>query len=568
MQFPCPGCGEQLPLSDELMGKKIRCGGCQRVIELPVKLADDANAADASPVVATAKLIEVPEPTKAASIPASPQPAANVPTMLVDCSCGNRSSVPTSSSGSEVRCPSCQRMMRIPNPPAQGTDRFLSGGAFPTAPVGLPSTSAPTASLDQPTTVNPYRVKQPQTPANNTPIILTAVGCLFALLLVIGTAVLIDGFSEEPKIEAEAAAVEEAASDEVSLMATKRIAFQEGYSMLLPAGYEPLSREKTDRGYIVYRFRRGLGLRLTVAIIISKQYDRGSDLPKKIAEASLKGVSELSFEDDIDIAPMPHIVGRMRAALFNYYEKRVYANRPFFTYTLVVLDEGRKLVMQFDGLYGNNENLSPPDHWRDSLLTLRREKDLKDADAQLVLSSTNEEPESKDTSATSTLTMLDAGYSIKVPKDFKPIKRNYYRGGETRYEFRAPTGMLLIRVKLSPQSNRRSVPPVVLEAPPSNAGDAIVEMGGRYYFKKENVETLILDGMTSSLCRVDHPLDSPPNTSERGYFLIAMDEQKVIFLEMTGKLRENAPESWRECATSIRHADVKKSQMPAAFQTE
>ncbi len=128
MQIPCPGCGEQLPISDDLLGKKIRCGGCHVVVEIPKELGEHENGVGASATARAIQLSEMPDqaiaPVQSAATkspaaqhptPVSVQPDDNTPTMLVECICGNRSRVPTSSSGSEVRCPSCQRRMRIPN---------------------------------------------------------------------------------------------------------------------------------------------------------------------------------------------------------------------------------------------------------------------------------------------------------------------------------------------------------------------------------------------------------------------------------------------------------------------
>jgi hypothetical protein len=570
MQIPCPGCGEQLPLSDELLGKKIRCGGCQRVVDVPTEIRGPEDSVAAADSAAPVEFIQTPEAS-----PASAQPADNVTTMLVDCACGNRSCVPTSSSGSELRCPSCHRMMRIPNPPAPRLATNLHpGGTLPaTPPPVLPKSQTSSAALGRSAASQPYRVQPKRQPASNLPIIITAVSCLVGLALLIGTAILVDNFSDDLTTANQAAnTAEEPANEASSLLAAKRVAFQEGYSMSLPVGCEPVSREQTDRGYIVYRFRNEHGLRLTIAIIPSETFARNSKPPQEISQTSVKGVSELNLHADTKVTPTYVVVDRMRAAAFRFYEKQTYSTRFTFTYRMVAMDEGRKLVLNFHGMYGDENSLTPPQHWYDSLLTLRREGNLEKSDAEPVFDPKLDDSESKAepdaVKFAGNLTLLDAGYAINVPQDFQPLARNAYRGGEIRYEFRSPAGTLKIRVKPSQHSNPRSIPPVVLEDPPGDVEGAIVEVGGRYYFNRENVESVLLDGMTSCLCRVDHAVGNGSDTKLRGYFLIAMDEGKEVYLEMTGEMKGPAPESWRACAMSLKHhADVKDSQMPAAFQS-
>ena len=284
MQIPCPGCGKQLPLNDELMGKKIRCGGCLRVVEIPLPSAEQEHAADASATAATVPGRQPPESTAAAA-----SPADNTPTMLVDCPCGNRSCWPISSSGSEVRCPGCGRLMRIPNPPAQGKTTSLFSGTLPAALPALPKSQATKSPVNSPVTVHPHRRQPRQQPTNNTPIIITAVSCLFGLALIIVSAIVIDNLGEDPETATEANATAEPVNEPDSLLATKRVGLQEGYSLLLPVGCAPVSREVTDKGYVVYRFRDEQGLRLTVAMIPQPRNQRAATLPKQISRGFGEG---------------------------------------------------------------------------------------------------------------------------------------------------------------------------------------------------------------------------------------------------------------------------------------
>ena len=141
--------------------------------------------------------------------------------------------------------------------------------------------------------------------------------------------------------------------------------------MILPAGFKQESREETQRGYIVYRFRSEKGYKLTLAMIPTK--DRFP--PKDYSEALVKSVPELSQGIDAELQPTRFTVDGLQANVFFYYEKETYRGVTF-TYLMVAMDSGRKLVLKFSGKYGGyheqDESITPPDHWRDSLLSIRR----------------------------------------------------------------------------------------------------------------------------------------------------------------------------------------------------
>lgn len=390
MQIPCPGCGQQLPISDELLGKKIRCGGCHVVVDIPKELGADKNGVGAAAAVAVVPLNEMPDeaiapvqpaPTKSPAAqhpaPVLAQPDGNTSAMLVDCVCGNRSRVPTSSSGTEVRCPGCQRLMRIPNPPAEGNPASISEGSYPTTPLPLPRSGTTAASsVAQAPIDHPYPVQPKQQSTNdNIPIIITAVSCLFGLVLLIGTVIVFDNFSDDPP-----SANVEPLQEESDSMTTERVDFQEGYSMLLPAGCKQESRQETERGNIVYRFRSEEGYGLTVAIIPDESIDRFSTPPKEIRQAFVKGVPELDLDINVEVQPKHLSLNGMRAVLFRFCEQEVYTGVRF-TYLMVVLDTRRKLVLNFAGKHGDDQQITWPHHWYDSLVTLRSEPHVKKPNA-------------------------------------------------------------------------------------------------------------------------------------------------------------------------------------------
>ena len=353
MQIPCPSCGEQLPITSELLGTKIRCGGCQMVVDIPPQL-DHQERDDAE------------------------SPDDNSPSMLVDCVCGNRSRVPTSSAGSEVRCPSCQQLMRIPRPSPRDPT-FVSGGAFPTSlPVPASGTKPPT-SVTQAPIDHPYPVQHRQSNRDKneyTAIYITAVLCFFGLVLVIGAGMLVEDVSEPPPTTQV-----EVVPEKESNPNTTRVEFQEGYSMQIPVGCKQESRQEMEQGPVVYRFRRGHEFAVTVAIIQDETIDRFSRPPKQLRKAYVKGVPELVLDVAADVQPKQITINGMRAVMFRFYERETYRGVKF-TYFMVALDQGNKLVLNFHGRYGDqeadDENIQWPHLWYESLLTLRSNSYVED----------------------------------------------------------------------------------------------------------------------------------------------------------------------------------------------
>lgn len=162
---------------------------------------------------------------------------------------------------------------------------------------------------------------------------------------------------------------------------TERADFQEGYSMELPTGFKQESREETERGYIVYRFRSDEGYRFTLAIIPDESIDRFTAPPQDYSKALVKSVRELSQGIDVEVQPRRVNVDGMKANVFYYWEKETYRGVTF-TYLMVAMDRGRKLLLKFAGKYGGyhdqDEDIVLPDHWYDSLLTLRHERGLEE----------------------------------------------------------------------------------------------------------------------------------------------------------------------------------------------
>ncbi len=190
LQVVCPGCGSRLPVDDSMIGKKIRCGGCNALIDIPKR------EVKANPV--------------SESVPANQRvkPAAN--TMLVICTCRARFTVPTSARGTQQRCPTCGNLVLVPSPSSAAPSPVRPRNQSVFTPARLPSS---------PPLQNPYR-RQQATPKSNKPIIVTAVVGVAALILVIGGTLAIQFFNDYRLAKAETEA--ETASEKSSEAATQK----------------------------------------------------------------------------------------------------------------------------------------------------------------------------------------------------------------------------------------------------------------------------------------------------------------------------------------------------------
>ena len=204
---------------------------------------------------------------------------------------------------------------------------------------------------------------------SNRSIFVTAVSCLLALILIIGTAILISRWMQpQPPVPIEEA-VREPEPPEV-----EAVYFQEGYSIVPPDGFELESREETEDGVIIYRFRGEERCQLTFAIIPDESIDRFTPTPTDYSETVIDSIPELSQDIDGEVAPIRDLVEGMSANIFRFYEKETYRGVRF-TYLLVATEPGKKLILKIEGKHGgyheNDTDIAMPEHWLDALKTFR-----------------------------------------------------------------------------------------------------------------------------------------------------------------------------------------------------
>jgi hypothetical protein len=205
---------------------------------------------------------------------------------------------------------------------------------------------------------------------SNNAIVIAAILCFGALMLVVVLTLIVSKAFSEPE-RTELSAEQDAAAANAPIVTE----FNEGYSMILPSEFAQKTRRETAAGDIVYGFSAKDGCKLTFAIINDKTLNRFSSPPKSYPEALIKHIPELSQGIEGKVAPAHFSVGGMQSVFFQFYEKETYRG-VVFTYYMVTMDRGIKLVLKIAGKYGNysdmETNVNMPGHWQDAMLTLRR----------------------------------------------------------------------------------------------------------------------------------------------------------------------------------------------------
>lgn len=205
---------------------------------------------------------------------------------------------------------------------------------------------------------------------SNNAIIIAAILCLGALILVVVLTLIVSKAFPEPEL-AELSAEQDAAAANAPVATV----FKEGYSMILPSGFSQKTRRETAAGDIVYGFSAKDGCKVTFAIINDKTLNRFSAPPRSYTDALIKHIPELSQGIEGEVAPAHFSVGGMQSVFFQFYEKETYRG-VVFTYYMVTMDRGIKLVLKITGKYGNysemDTNINMPAHWQDAMMTLKR----------------------------------------------------------------------------------------------------------------------------------------------------------------------------------------------------
>jgi hypothetical protein len=110
--FGCE-CGKRLQAKDEFAGKKMKCPGCGKLLEIP-RVAPAPEMPQPGPAVREPIVPEAHSEDLAAGPPSAP-PAPPGPALVhFVCSCGRRLKARRQDAGADIECPDCGRTLAIP----------------------------------------------------------------------------------------------------------------------------------------------------------------------------------------------------------------------------------------------------------------------------------------------------------------------------------------------------------------------------------------------------------------------------------------------------------------------
>ena len=220
---------------------------------------------------------------------------------------------------------------------------------------------------------DPYQVRTQSKPAiSNAVIMIVAIASFGGLSSVLAMFLGFDAFSK--KVETEIQLQSEEVVEEEPLTPTEQTIQLSGYEFQLPIGYQLLSNEKTETGDVVVRYQGEENCHFIFAILEDPNWDRFTSPPAAYEDAVIPSIKGLDYELDAELLAQRVGVGGMPASLFQFYERETFRGIEF-TYLLVAMHRGQKVVLKFGGKYKRYkedvEFVEMPEHWRRYLMTLR-----------------------------------------------------------------------------------------------------------------------------------------------------------------------------------------------------
>lgn len=106
IKFSCPYCKKALAVKDEMAGKKAKCPGCQKILQIPTPKKVTVNADE----IAAEVLSDAPKK------PPEQQPVEAPPIVFKCYFCDEQISFEAALAGKQAPCPECRRIVKIPVP--------------------------------------------------------------------------------------------------------------------------------------------------------------------------------------------------------------------------------------------------------------------------------------------------------------------------------------------------------------------------------------------------------------------------------------------------------------------
>lgn len=221
---------------------------------------------------------------------------------------------------------------------------------------------------------DPYANTQPPKPlATNATIIIIGLVVLGTISGVLMMTLGYDAFSSHVEEQRDVAAAVNA--EEKVEPPTEQSVRHHGYAFDLPLGYQLESEQTMDDGTVVVRYSGEDGCHFIFALLRREEWDRFASSPSVYDEAIEPGISGLDDALGSELLAQKLLVGDMSASLFQFYERETFRGINF-TYLLVAMNRGEKVMLKFGGKYKrlkeDVEFVEMPEHWRDHLMTVRR----------------------------------------------------------------------------------------------------------------------------------------------------------------------------------------------------
>ena len=220
---------------------------------------------------------------------------------------------------------------------------------------------------------DPYAIREKsEARFSNGLIAIVALACFGALSGILTIVLGFDFFSTY--VESEVSDKSKDAIEQKVEAPTRQQIRHAEYTFDLPIDYRLVSEETRDNGDLIVRYKGEDGCHCIFSLLTNDQWDRFTNPPATYAEAVIPDIEGLDTELDAELLGQRLGVGGMAGTLFQFYERETFRGIDF-TYLLVAMHQGNKLVMKFGGKYKryseNEEFVIMPDHWREYLLTLR-----------------------------------------------------------------------------------------------------------------------------------------------------------------------------------------------------
>ena len=217
-----------------------------------------------------------------------------------------------------------------------------------------------------------YQRPTPEPVVSNLGIIVVAVASFVALACLVMLVLGVDLFTSKRQAQ-----LQEKRRGACGSRSCLRLPTRVSNTSVTPSSYPSItpkvSEETGEEGQTVLRYSGEDGCHFIFALITDPAWDRFTSPPAVYDEAVVPNIQGLDEALGSELLAQRIGVQGMPASLFQFYERETFRGIDF-TYLLVAMHRGNKVMMKFGGKYNRYkedvEFVNMPEHWREYLLTL------------------------------------------------------------------------------------------------------------------------------------------------------------------------------------------------------